>query len=145
MNGLKSNIGGKNGRQMQQGAGIPTLRIQADTPVPRSSGNTPVPGKTDKVQLPALSTTPRIVQQGKPCSQTTPRIPHPNQVNNFYRYGNNKNGKVSSKVYHNVTKIVQILGVCLLIGLPQIWFSAGLKILMLTLYILGCNEYQLDP
>lgn len=92
MNGLKSNIGGKNGRQMQQqGAGIPTLRIQADTPVPRSSGNTPVPGKTDKVQLPALSTTPRIVQQGKPCSQTTPRIPHPNQVNNFYRYGNNKN------------------------------------------------------
>lgn len=31
------------------------------------------------------------------------------------------------------------------IGLPQIWFSAGLKILMLTLYILGCNEYQLDP
>lgn len=52
MNGLKSNIGGKNGRQMQQGAGIPTLRIQADTPVPRSSGNTPVPGKTDKVQLP---------------------------------------------------------------------------------------------
>lgn len=117
MNGLKSNIGGKNGRQMQQGAGIPTLRIQADTPVPRSSGNTPVPGKTDKVQLPALSTTPRIVQQGKPCSQTTPRIPHPNQVNNFYRYGNNKNGKVSSKVYHNVTKIVQILGVCLLIKL----------------------------
>lgn len=91
MNGLKSNIGGKNSRQMQQGAGIPTLRIQADTPVPRSSGNTPVPGKTDKVQLPALSTTPRIVQQGKPCSQTTPRIPHPNQVNNFYRYGNNKN------------------------------------------------------
>lgn len=117
MNGLKSNIGGKNGRQMQQGAGIPTLRIQADTPVPRSSGNTPVPGKTDKVQLPALSTTPRIVQQGKPCSQTTPRIPHPNQVNNFYRYGNNKNGKVSSKVYHNVTKIVQILGVCPLIKL----------------------------
>lgn len=117
MNGLKSNIGGKNGRQMQQGAGIPTLRIQADTPVPRSSGNTPVPGKTDKVQLPALSTTPRIVQQGKPCSQTTPRIPHPNQVNNFYRYGNNKNGKVSSKVYHNVTKIVQILGVFLLIKL----------------------------
>lgn len=117
MNGLKSNIGGKNGRQMQQGAGIPTLRIQADTPVPRSSGNTPVPGKTDKVQLPALSTTPRIVQQGKPCSQTTPRIPHPNQVNNFYRYGNNKNGKVSSKVYHNVTKIVQIWGVCLLIKL----------------------------
>lgn len=117
MNGLKSNIGGKNGRQMQQGAGIPTLRIQADTPVPRSSGNTPVPGKTDKVQLPALSTTPRIVQQGKPCSQTTPRIPHPNQVNNFYRYGNNKNGKVSSKVYHNVTKIVQIFGVCLLIKL----------------------------
>lgn len=117
MNGLKSNIGGKNSRQMQQGAGIPTLRIQADTPVPRSSGNTPVPGKTDKVQLPALSTTPRIVQQGKPCSQTTPRIPHPNQVNNFYRYGNNKNGKVSSKVYHNVTKIVQILWVCLLIKL----------------------------
>lgn len=117
MNGLKSNIGGKNGRQMQQGAGIPTLRIQADTPVPRSSGNTPVPGKTDKVQLPALSTTPRIVQQGKPCSQTTPRIPHPNQVNNFYRYGNNKNGKVSSKVYHNGTKIVQILGVFLLIKL----------------------------
>lgn len=117
MNGLKSNIGGKNGRQMQQGAGIPTLRIQADTPVPRSSGNTPVPSKTDKVQLPALSTTPRIVQQGKPCSQTTPRIPHPNQVNNFYRYGNNKNGKVSSKVYHNVTKIVQILRVCLLIKL----------------------------
>lgn len=117
MNGLKSNIGGKNSRQMQQGAGIPTLRIQADTPVPRSSGNTPVPGKTDKVQLPALSTTPRIVQQGKPCSQTTPRIPHPNQVNNFYRYGNNKNGKVSSNVYHNVTKIVQILGVCLLIKL----------------------------
>lgn len=117
MNGLKSNIGGKNGRQMQQGAGIPTLRIQADTPVPRSSGNTPVPGKTDKVQLPALSTTPRIVQQGKPCSQTTPRIPHPNQVNNFYRYGNNKNGKVSSKVCHNVTKIVQILGVCLLMKL----------------------------
>lgn len=117
MNGLKSNIGGKNGRQMQQGAGIPTLRIQADTPVPRSSGNTPVPGKTDKVQLPALSTTPRIVQQGKPCSQTTPRIPHPNQVNNFYRYGNNKNGKVSSTVYQNITKTVQILGVYFLIKL----------------------------
>lgn len=117
MNGLKSNIGGKNGRQMQQGAGIPTLRIQADTPVPRSSGNTPVPGKTDKVQLPALSTTPRIVQQGKPCSQTTPRIPHPNQVNNFYRYGNNKTGKVSSTVYQNtcITKTVQILGVYFLL------------------------------
>lgn len=97
MNGLKSNIGGKNGRQMQQqgtGSGIPTLRIQADTPVPRSNGNTPVPVKTDKVQLPALSTTPRIVQQGKPCGQNTPRITHPNQVNNFYRYGNNKNGKI---------------------------------------------------
>lgn len=93
MNGLKSNIGGKNGRQ-GTGSGIPTLRIQADTPVPRSNGNTPVPVKTDKVQLPALSTTPRIVQQGKPCGQNTPRITHPNQVNNFYRYGNNKNGKI---------------------------------------------------
>lgn len=89
MNGLKSNIGGQHGRHSLQSSGaIPTLRIQADTPVPRSNGNTPVPSNQDKVQLPALSVTPRIVQQGKPCSQTTPRIPHPNQVNNYYRYGN---------------------------------------------------------
>jgi hypothetical protein len=99
MNGLKSNVGGQNSRHSLQGTGsIPTLRIQADTPVPRSNGNTPVPSNPDKVQLPALSVTPRIVQQGKPCPQTaTPRIPHPNQINNYYRYGN-KSGKSLSLI-----------------------------------------------
>ena len=75
MNGLNPNCGGNRQLGPAKGANIPTLRIQADTPVPRSTGNTPVPQPSlqqDKknVQFPAISHRRNVVGQGKPAHST---------------------------------------------------------------------------
>ena len=55
---------------------IPTLRIQAETPVPSASGNTPVPqpNATDKVKgvsLPSISPNPSLISGGSPGLRRT--------------------------------------------------------------------------
>ncbi|KAK3090792.1 hypothetical protein FSP39_014655 [Pinctada imbricata] len=90
MNGLNPKCGQSRPTGPVKNGNIPTLRIQADTPVPRSSGSTPQPSlQQDRksVQFPALSAKRNVVGQGKPPQNTqktfvAPRNPG-HQVNGF--------------------------------------------------------------
>ncbi|XP_021351101.1 zinc finger protein GLIS3-like isoform X2 [Mizuhopecten yessoensis] len=89
MNGLNSSCSQNGGTMKGSGNSIPALRIQPDTPVPPSCGTTPIPplgqDKTN-IQLPALSTTRSVVNQGKPSQNgTTPRGMGHHQANSFFQ------------------------------------------------------------
>ena len=104
-NGPSPPKGDPNGRMNNNR--IPTLRIQAETPLPTSSSQTtPIPQPGEKtVQLPPLATSRQIVNSGKLRSITnTPREHNlPYNILQTTRGNNNNNNNSNNNDNNNYT------------------------------------------